>query len=430
MALNLSLTTTVSASPSSTHSNVAEAGGVEASNTAAAKADFAQLYAQEQSYQQAKPSSKLSAHQEAQKQNSQANSVQPADGPVESQQTAEQSEQDQLSEASQENPSDTMQDVEPLLISMGADLVPPNPAAATPALNLNLNLNQGTEGEDVEADSLPTELDFAAQLALESSDPDAELQKLGAGLMPFMAEETLNPQSTQQKFATLMQKLALKQNNAAVGLDSEPLVKTLEDDLEAPALLPQYRELISVGLAQSEAGSTQSFSDTLTGQWGQTEGASGKGGTQSAQSPVPGASVALRQPGWSQAVVDRVLWMSSQNIQAAEINLEPAELGRLAVRIDMTGDQAQVVFISGQAGVREALESQLPRLRELFNQQGLNLADVNVASQFAGKGKGEQDAQRTQQASSLDSEVDTASTLVSSGHSIIGGQKRLVDYYA
>lgn len=72
---------------------------------------------------------------------------------------------------------------------------------------------------------------------------------------------------------------------------------------------------------------------------------------------VPGQPVAMQQNGWSEAVVDRVMWMSSQNLKSAEIQLDPAELGRLDVRIHMTADQTQVTFASPNAGVRDALEA-------------------------------------------------------------------------
>ena len=81
---------------------------------------------------------------------------------------------------------------------------------------------------------------------------------------------------------------------------------------------------------------------------------------------VPGQPVQMQQAGWSEAVVDRVMWLSSQNLKSAEIQLDPAELGRMEVRIDLTKDQAQVTFLSPHAGVRDALEGQMQRLREMF----------------------------------------------------------------
>ncbi|GGM03063.1 flagellar hook-length control protein FliK [Pseudomonas asuensis] len=95
---------------------------------------------------------------------------------------------------------------------------------------------------------------------------------------------------------------------------------------------------------------------------------------------VPGQPLAMNQSDWHEGVIDRVMWMSSQNLKSADIRLEPAGLGRLEVRIDMTSDQAQVTFASPHADVRDALDSQSQRLRDMFLQQGMTL-DVNVSDQ-------------------------------------------------
>ncbi|MCJ1888131.1 flagellar hook-length control protein FliK [Pseudomonas sp. LA21] len=98
---------------------------------------------------------------------------------------------------------------------------------------------------------------------------------------------------------------------------------------------------------------------------------------------VPGQPVSVQQNGWTDQVVDRVMWMSAQNLKSAEIQMDPAELGRLEVRIHMSADQTQVNFVSANAGVREALDSQQHRLREMFSQQGMGQLDVNVSDQSA-----------------------------------------------
>ncbi|WP_434153596.1 flagellar hook-length control protein FliK [Pseudomonas sp. JZ134] len=97
---------------------------------------------------------------------------------------------------------------------------------------------------------------------------------------------------------------------------------------------------------------------------------------------VPGQPLAMNQSDWHEGVIDRVMWMSSQNLRSADIRLEPAGLGRLEVRIDMTNDQAQVTFASPHADVRDALDNQSHRLRDMFVQQGMTL-DVNVSDQSA-----------------------------------------------
>ncbi|MFZ3186465.1 MAG: flagellar hook-length control protein FliK [Pseudomonas sp.] len=101
---------------------------------------------------------------------------------------------------------------------------------------------------------------------------------------------------------------------------------------------------------------------------------------------IPGQPLAMQQGGWSEAVVDKVMWLSSQNLKSAEIQLDPAELGRLEVRVDIAKEHTQVTFASPHAGVRDALEGQMQRLRDLFTEQGMNLLNVNVSDQSLSRG--------------------------------------------
>jgi flagellar hook-length control protein FliK len=155
--------------------------------------------------------------------------------------------------------------------------------------------------------------------------------------------------------------------------------------------------------------------------------------TQQMQRPtmVPGQPVQMQQTGWSEAVVDRVMWLSSQNLKSAEIQLDPAELGRMEVRIDMTKDQTQVTFLSPHAGVRDALEGQMQRLRDMFTQQGMTM-DVNVSDQsrgWRGDGGGEsRDRGAAGVSTAGDDEVVQGSMEISSART--GGDRGLVDYYA
>ncbi len=45
-----------------------------------------------------------------------------------------------------------------------------------------------------------------------------------------------------------------------------------------------------------------------------------------------------------------------------------------------------MTFASPNAGVRDALESQMHRLRDMFSQQGMNQLDVNVSDQSLARG--------------------------------------------
>ena len=95
--------------------------------------------------------------------------------------------------------------------------------------------------------------------------------------------------------------------------------------------------------------------------------------------------------GWDVAVADRVVWMIQGEQQFAKLKLNPPNLGPLEVRISLVQDQASVSFVAQHAAVREALEAALPRLREMLDQQSLQLvrADVSDADTYRGGGMGD-----------------------------------------
>jgi len=95
--------------------------------------------------------------------------------------------------------------------------------------------------------------------------------------------------------------------------------------------------------------------------------------------------IAMHQSGWTEEIVNRVMYLSSANLKAADIQLQPAELGRLDIRVNMVPDQqTQVTFMSAHPSVREALDGQMHRLRDMFTQQGMGQVDVNVSDQSRG----------------------------------------------
>lgn len=93
-------------------------------------------------------------------------------------------------------------------------------------------------------------------------------------------------------------------------------------------------------------------------------------------------SVPLQDPGWGQALGQRVLWMVKHETQSAELRINPPGLGQVEMRVALNGnDQAKVSFTSPHAEVRDALEAAFPRLRDMLGANGLVLADVDVSAQ-------------------------------------------------
>ena len=138
---------------------------------------------------------------------------------------------------------------------------------------------------------------------------------------------------------------------------------------------------------------------------------------------------------WGSQVLQRVAWLTGQGIAAAEIHLNPAELGPMQVRVDQRQDSATVVFTSHNSSTREAIEASLPRLRELFSEQGMELIDVDINSgeQEANAQQSDFDNQAQSQNddddASLETQADSAQLLPSQTETI-ALHYGLIDAYA
>ncbi|AHL32895.1 flagellar hook-length control protein [Pseudomonas brassicacearum] len=198
-----------------------------------------------------------------------------------------------------------------------------------------------------------------------------------------------------------------------------------------------FSGLISDGLKDLTAAS----SDTRVDDFANRLAALTQAATPKTANAVPvNQPIAMNQSGWTEEVVNRVMYLSSVNLKAADIQLQPAELGRLDIRVNMVPDQqTQVTFMSAHPGVREALEGQMHRLRDSFAQQGMGQVDVSVSDQSRGSQNPDQQAQQQAQAGRITSSggrVDSAdehlpasiAEVAASTTSVIGSSA--VDYYA
>lgn len=86
-------------------------------------------------------------------------------------------------------------------------------------------------------------------------------------------------------------------------------------------------------------------------------------------------------PAWNDGVADRVMWMAKNDLQTAELHLNPADLGPIEITLTLTGDdktQAAVQFSAAHASTRDAIETALPRLREMLQESGITLGQAGV----------------------------------------------------
>lgn len=86
------------------------------------------------------------------------------------------------------------------------------------------------------------------------------------------------------------------------------------------------------------------------------------------------------QPKWGGEFAQKIVWLTSQQQQVAEIHLNPAHLGPVDVMLSITQDQATAQFSSPHLAVREAIEQALPKLREMLAENGIQLGNVTVGA--------------------------------------------------
>lgn len=89
-------------------------------------------------------------------------------------------------------------------------------------------------------------------------------------------------------------------------------------------------------------------------------------------------------PAWDGALAQKVTWMSNQQMQVAQLQLNPPDLGPMEVTLTVgTGPDAEtrIEFSSPHLAVREALQSALPQLREMMENSGISLGSATVSAE-------------------------------------------------
>jgi flagellar hook-length control protein FliK len=108
-----------------------------------------------------------------------------------------------------------------------------------------------------------------------------------------------------------------------------------------------------------------------------------------AASAVPVTTVAepLDSPAFGPSLAAQVSVLARDGIERAEIRLNPADMGPVAVQILIDGTQARVEFTAEQAPTRAALEAGLPQLAAALRDAGLTLTGGGVFQNGQGRSR-------------------------------------------
>lgn len=115
------------------------------------------------------------------------------------------------------------------------------------------------------------------------------------------------------------------------------------------------------------------------------------GSTNVAASDLPGVQTPVGSAGFADELAERVQVFVSKaalesavgGVHEARLNLNPVEMGPVAIRIVLDGQQAQVDFAAASGATRAALQDSLPALASALDSAGLTLTGGGVSQEFA-----------------------------------------------
>ena len=141
----------------------------------------------------------------------------------------------------------------------------------------------------------------------------------------------------------------------------------------------------------------------------------------------------LRDPSWAGDLGQKLLWFASNEKQLAQLTLHPPQLGSIEITLNLDKDAATAHFVSPHADVRGAIETAVPRLREMFAGTGIELGQVSIGSEsFRQQPDGQRESSHRPrpQADNAILDSDSANGLLS-GKSFVAQRGRgLIDIFA
>lgn len=128
-----------------------------------------------------------------------------------------------------------------------------------------------------------------------------------------------------------------------------------------------------------------------------------------------------------QQLVEKVRWMVNQNNLQADIRLDPPDLGAMKVRVSLSGETASVNIAVQSQQAKDLLDSAAPRLRELLEEQGIQLGQSSVEQEQ--RQKDQNDSAVGRGTSELASETESEEGNQVTEQTIVNGHLSGIDYF-
>ncbi|MFD1384251.1 flagellar hook-length control protein FliK [Rhodanobacter aciditrophus] len=242
------------------------------------------------------------------------------------------------------------------------------------------------------------EVGLTGQMASTSTTklPETKVAEAAGVALQSANENTDKAESTNLKWvmeqlSSKFEKTTQTTNSNVLTVDPDLNAGEFEEGIELSDVLDASDLDLDVALAddlETQPSSRKSFDQVLAGLTGQTQtwqsvasntslsaGVAMRGDTpaQLTMQSLPASA------SWAAEMSQKVSWVANEGIKTAHIQLDPPELGSLTVKVTMDQDSnTHVSFVASSVAAKDALEGQMQRLREMLQQQGIDLDGVDV----------------------------------------------------
>lgn len=232
----------------------------------------------------------------------------------------------------------------------------------------------------------------------------AEAVTVQATTAPTLPEQQIQAQQIVPMLRAMLAEVSAtenssKQDNAKFTALIQESIETLTQGTEAPTKVVE--QLVQTardnGIALPASGLFDSIKDAAVQPLTPRVEAQGQSASSNASATTAAASLGnsdnpiniIKEEG-QQQLAEKIRWLVSSRQPFAEIRLDPPEMGSMQIRVNVSGDSTSISILVQQAQTREWLNDALPRLRDMLQEQGLQLADAAVSQQGQQKDKSQQ----------------------------------------
>ncbi|WP_148862337.1 flagellar hook-length control protein FliK [Marinobacter fonticola] len=279
--------------------------------------------------------------------------------------------------------------------------------------------NESARSGDKASESSPADKETTAESAGDASEtPDQQTGAIGDEILPMLFGLPLPQESVTQGPRSLTTGVGTQmgtQSSGMAGVSTAVMDKLMMQPLQqgsagggsdSDSLLGMKSEQLGALVGKSALGADGKAAD-FSAQLARFQGSGETGALQNnatalqrglegreSQATLKSYSTSLDLPvqhaQWGEKVTGKLAWLTAQRMSTAEIHITPPDLGPLEVRVQVQQDQAHVTVHATHSAVRDQLELNGHRLRDMLQENGLTLEKFEVSADASDQGAQQQ----------------------------------------